>query len=83
MGLDWTGDEGLDELEDVVDVVDGEADGRGDVKSGEGLDEFGCIKYLTIFTGKYSNTGLIGYSDTLGISCLQYITVTYSILQST
>ena len=30
--LDWTGDEWLDELEHVIDVVDGEADARRDVK---------------------------------------------------
>ena len=32
LALHWTGDERLDELEDVVDVVDGEADAGGDVE---------------------------------------------------
>ena len=32
LGAELLGDEGLDELEDVVDVVDGQADRRGHVE---------------------------------------------------
>ena len=44
---DWTCDEGLDELEDVVYVVDGQADARGHVKPADGSSnkhELGVIK---------------------------------------
>ena len=44
---DWTCDEGLDELEDVVYVVDGQADARGHVKpadSSSNKHELGVIK---------------------------------------